>query len=408
MAQTNPLNILCLSSLFAGAEFMRECRRLGHRVFLLTKEKALKENWPRESLEDLLALPNDADNNLYIEAGSHIASKYKLDHVVALHEFDVLTAALIREHMTIPGMTASQTRFFRDKYTMRVVAQKAGVRVPDFVQVLNHDDINAFLHRVPPPWMLKPRSSAGGIGIRKLSGEDQVWNTIKELEHRPLLHERPSHHLMEQYVKGDVYHVDSLISGGQIVFCSASRYSRPPFDIYHHGGIFISCIIEHGSDEENLLFEYNKQILDSMGLTDGVAHVEFIKGAADGEFYFLEIASRVGGAFIAETCEAANGISLWTEWAKLETATSQNPYKPPFAANKYAGIIMSLARQEWPDTSEYTDPEIVHRVKKRYHAGFIVASPSYQRVQDLLSQYEERISEDFTAVAPPLERPEEL
>ena len=76
------------------------------------------------------------------------------------------------------------------------------------------------------------------------------------------------------------------------------------------------------------------------------------------------------------------------------------------ARNEYAGIVLSLARQESPDTSAYNDPEVVYRVKKKHHAGVIVQSPKLERVQELLNNYSLRFAEDFAAVLPPLERAE--
>jgi len=103
--------------------------------------------------------------------------------------------------------------------------------------------------------------------------------------------------------------------------------------------------------------------------------------------------------------EAASGINLWREWAKLEVL--EEPWtriRPP--RNEYAGIVLSLAKQEFPDTSAYSDPEIVYRVKKRHHVGLIVRSTSLARVEELLDQYSERFANDFVAVVPPLQRPE--
>ena len=60
---------------------------------------------------------------------------------------------------------------------------------------------------------------------------------------------------------------------------------------------------------------------------------------------------------------------------------------------EYAGIVLSLSKQEAPDTSAYDDPEIVYRVKKRHHAGLIVRSPKLDRVEDLLTQYAARFAE---------------
>ena len=77
---------------------------------------------------------------------------------------------------------------------------------------------------------------------------------------------------------------------------------------------------------------------------------------SDGEFYFLEVAARVGGAHIAETLEAARGHNLWREWARIEVAGERGVYEVPPHREDYAGICISLARQEWPDTSGYDDP----------------------------------------------------
>ena len=86
---------------------------------------------------------------------------------------------------------------------------------------------------------------------------------------------------------------------------------------------------------------------------------------------------------------------------------SESTPRPRLKPRKeYGGIILSLARQEFPDTSAYDDPEIVYRVKKRHHAGLIVRSKSHQRVTELLDDYGQRFAEDFIAVLPPLERPE--
>ncbi|MCS6883964.1 MAG: ATP-grasp domain-containing protein [Acidobacteriota bacterium] len=396
--------VLCLASLIAGSEFMRELHRLGHKVYLLTKEKSLNEDWPRECIEEVLALPNETEMALYVTAACHIAASQKIDLVVALHEFDVLAAAMIREHMHLPGMGLSQVRLFRDKLSMRIAAKNAGLSVPSFSPVINRDEIKHFLSSTTPPWMLKPRQSAGGIGIKKLTSEEALWQRLGELEQRQYLHERPSYHLLETYIEGEVYHVDTLLRRGRIRFVSASKYRRPPFEIYAGGGIYSSHTLLHGSEEEKELLEMNSRLLKAFGLKQGPAHAEFIRDR-DGKLYFLEVAARIGGAHIAETIEAAYGVNPWIEWARIEIDADTKLKK---LRNHHAGVIISLARYEWPDTSSFTDSEIYYRVKKKNHIGFVVSSPSYDRVIELLEDYEKRIREDYNAVAPPLERPEEL
>ena len=400
------LNVVCLASYFKGNDFMRECKRHGCRVVLVTKEKFLYEDWPRESLDDIICVPNDASPDLFTYTVTQLARQVTLDRLVALEEFDVINAGLIREHLRLPGMTSSHARVFRDKLAMRCVAREAGIPVPDFVHVLNYDDLRAFMARVPPPWVMKPRAEVSALGIKKMTNDEEVWRTIDQLDLRDSLRERSSYYLLERYLPGDVFHVDSLVEDGEVVFAGVNAYGRPPMEVTHGGGVFISHTLEHGSDDQLSLLDMNRKLVAAFGLKRGAAHAEFIKGKDDAQFYFLEIAARVGGAYIAEVLEASSGINIWSEWANIEINNGDTPYELPPVRTEYGGIVLSLARQEFPDTSNYTDQEIVYRVKKRHHVGLVVRSPDLSRVRELLDNYACRFADEFVAVAPPQEKAE--
>ena len=151
------------------------------------------------------------------------------------------------------------------------------------------------------------------------------------------------------------------------------------------------------------LKELNARVLKSFRLLRGASHTEFIR-ALDGAWQFLETSARVGGAFIVDVVEVATGINLWREWAHVEIAGQDGTYDPPAARELCGGIVLSLARQEYPDLAAYTDPEIAVRVRKRHHAGLIVTSQSEARVDHLLEDYTRRFYVDFHASAPPPEK----
>jgi biotin carboxylase len=404
-SQSTTPSVVCLATYFKGGDFIRECKSRGCHVVLITKEKMLSEDWPRESLDDLIALPNDAGIDLFIHLAAHLARDRKPDYVVALEEFDVMTAALIREHLNIPGMSSATARGFRDKMLMAQVAGHAGINVPEFVSLINRHEIRCFMETVSPPWVIKPRSDVSAIGVRKVHDAAEVWRAIEELDARERLRERSPHYLLARFVAGEVFHVDSLVCDRRILFAGANQYGRPPMDVAHQGGAYISSTVEHDSDNQKQLFSTNRKLIKALGLEKGATHAEFIKSSADGRFYFLEIAARVGGAYISEVLEAATGINLWREWARIELSQNRVSMIRPKRKNN-AGIILSLSRQENADTSAYTDEEIVYRVKKRHHAGLIVSSPNHDRVKELLQQYARRFAEDFVAIVPPLERAE--
>ena len=407
MGETSPagVNIVCVASYFKGADFLRECKRQGARVELLTRARTAHEPWPRESLYTLHFLPDGAGAELFIHAAAHLCRERKLHALVALEEFDVITAALAREHLRLPGMDSSRARVFRDKLAMRARAQEAGLPVPDFVPLFNYQEIGEYMERVPPPWVIKPRSDVSSSGVRRLEESEQVWRAIEALDAREALQDKSSYYLLEKFIPGEVFHVDSVVEDGEVIFSGASRYGRPPLRVVSEGGVFTTHTVEYDSEERAELTRLNAELLRALGLERGAAHAEFIRGGEDGRFYFLEVAARVGGAHIAETLEAASGHNPWREWARVEVAHARGERVGRIEPRReYGGIALSLARQERPDTSEYDDPEIFYRVNMAHHVGLVVRSPSLERVRELLDSYAERFGRDFSAYAPPPER----
>ncbi|MGB8659809.1 MAG: hypothetical protein WCD34_05270 [Candidatus Acidiferrum sp.] len=399
MPESRPLTILCVSSYEKGQEFLRTCREIGCRVLLLTVEKLREADWPRDSIDEMFFMPEELPVQDLINAVSFAARSQPIDRIVALDEFDMENVSALREHLRIPGMGLTTVRYFRDKLAMRARAKEAGIPVPEFVHVLNYDALREFMSRVPPPWLLKPRSQASGIGMKKIHEPADLWPWLDRLG------DRQSTYLLEQFISGSVFHVDSVATEREIVLAEAHAYGVPPLDTSHQGGVFTTRTLPRDSAETRALLGLNREVLKDLGFLRGVTHAEFLRAHSDGKFYFLEVAARVGGAYISNVIEAATGINLWREWARLEVGAGRKPYQLPQTRSDYAGVLVSLARQERPDTSAYNDPEIVYRVNRYHHAGFVLQSSSSQRVAELLDSYSKRFQADFLATQPVPEKP---
>ncbi|HTW47157.1 MAG TPA: ATP-grasp domain-containing protein [Acidobacteriaceae bacterium] len=391
--------ILCISSYEKGQPFLRECVALGSRVVLLTVEKLRDADWPRDILEELITMPEGMTIEQITNTVTYLARSRRFDRIVALDEFDMEAAAHLREHMRIPGMGRTAIAHFRDKLAMRYAARAAGIAEPEFTRVLHYDELRAWMDRVPDPWVLKPRAEASAIGIRKVHNAEQLWQLLEELG------DRQSFFLLEQFVPGDIFHVDSIVSEGRVVFAAVSGYGKPPMQVMHEGGVFTTRVLDRGSGETQALTAINAELLPALGMVRGVTHAEFIRGG-DGRYYFLEAAARVGGAFIADVVEFATGLNLWQEWARIEvTGLRGETYHLPPQKKLYAGSALCLAKTAEPDTSIFTDPEIVLRLKKHHHAGLIVQSESAARVKVLVDGYAARFAETYLATAPVPDRP---
>lgn len=391
--------VLCLASYEKGGEFLRTAKRLGWRTILVTVTALEHADWPHESIDEFFHMPDLSKLDDVVKAVSYLARTRAIARIVPLDDYDVETAAALREHLRLPGVNASRARLWRDKLAMRVRAREVGIPVPEFVHILNDAAVRAFTEHVPPPWVLKPRSEVSTIGIARIGSADDLWQRVDELG------DRRSFFLLERFVPGGVYHADSIVADGAVVFAEAHGYARPPLEVFHEGGIAMTRTLPRDADDARALLELNRRVVAALGMDRGAAHVEFIKGETDGQVYFLEAGARVGGANIVDVVEAATGVNLWREWARLDLAPESEPYALPERKQDYAGVILTLARQEQPDTSAYTDPEIAQRIVKRHHAGLIVASPDAERVRALLDDYSRRFATDFFAALPPTTDP---
>ena len=387
---------ICISNYFKGADFLINLKKLGNKVFLVTSEKLRDKPWPVEYIDEIFFMEgHDTDWNMeHLLLGvGNLMKNHKIDAIVALDDFDVEKATYLRENLRIDGMGQTTGRYFRDKLAMRMRAKSCGISNPNFCSLFNDFDINTFADTVPAPWVLKPRSEASAAGIIKVYDKDSLWLHINEMGNNRFKY------LVEQFRPGDVYHCDSLILNGKIIFSITSKYLATPMEISHGGGVFRTANIPYDSKDDKTIKKINEQVIQGFGLKHGAAHTEFIKCNEDGKIYFLETSSRVGGAHIAEMVEAASNINLWSEWAAIENAlVKEIDYQLPKVKKEYAGIVLTLSKYQHPDLSSFDDDEVCFRVPLEYHAGLIVQSEKQARVLELLDSYADRLIKDFATI----------
>ena len=289
---------------------------------------------------------------------SHVARTHRIDRIVALDDFDVEMAALLREHLRVPGMGETTARYFRDKLAERMKARNFGILVPDFVHVGQRRADPAFAETDAAA--VDPQAALAGR--RHRHEEDRAGR-------RPLARPRGTRRPAFVLRAGALHsrrrlprRRDRLGQGGRVPVDAPvrrSRRSRWPTA----AAIFTTTSVPKHDPAWAALERINRDVLTTFGLVRGVTHTEFIRSAADGRFLFLETSARVGGAFIVDLVEAETGLNLWREWAKLEIAGEEGAYRVPQVARSL--------RRAGPDAGEtgaarhsprYTDPEIVFRV----------------------------------------------
>ncbi len=392
------LTFLCVMAatkgLYAQA-FLREIKLQGHRVLVLTQADALGYDWPRDIIDELFAVVNIFDPKLVRDTVSYVARHEAIDRVVALGEYDIEIGAMLREHLQMPGIGVTTARSFRDKLAMRRLASEAGLRVPAFTKLFPYAAMGAFMAEVPGPWVLKPRTEASSNGIKVIHHPEELWRELDRLG------DEQSNFLLERFTPGDVYHVDGIVSEGKVVMARAHRYGMPILQLHRQGGVYTTRALKRGDALEKDLLAFNEQVVAALGLPFGVTHIEYIRSAEDGKFYFLEASARVGAGMIEDMVQAETGLNLWAEWARLEIAEALGEaYRMPAIAKAYAGVAACMAPYEYPDLRGYAEPGVTPLAAKPYHASVLVTGDDVAIVEAKLQAVAERLARDFMVHVP--------
>jgi biotin carboxylase len=386
--------ILCIASHEKGHDFLRQCAEMGVQPTLLTLDKLRDAPWPREAVEQVATMPGGLTRDQILNTVCWMARGRRFDRVVALDEHDLATAAALREHIRVPGMGVTTAAYHLDKLAMRTSARDSGFAVPAFCRVLKYDELRDYMARIAPPWMLKPRIHGSSLSARVLNDPEQLWRALDELG------DQQSHYLLEQYSAGDVFHVEAIVSECDVLFSVVQKAGRAALPEHRGGGVFTSRTVDRGSRAWLELTAINAGLAPSFGMVRGVTHAEFVRAHADGRYYFLQIAARVAAAGIADVVEAASGVNLWREWARIEVAGLRGQtYVPPDSFEGHAGSVLCLASGAAPETAGFTAPEIVTRFGRNRHAGLILRSDDPGRVKQLVEDYAAQFARRLAATA---------
>ena len=396
--------IVCISCYYKGYDFMDEMKKLGNKIIMIASESTKEKDWPWHAIEKVYYMPEIEPSvwNLdhLVQGFSYLLKGTKIDMVIALDDYDVEKAALIRESFRIPGMGQTTQRYFRDKLAMRQMAKDSGIDAPEFSSIFNDTVVNEFTDKTSAPWVLKPRSEASATGIVKIKSKAELWPAIEKLGN-----ERHQF-LLESFKPGDVFHVDSLVYQNEIIFSSCSQYLSTPMEVSHEGGCFRTKTLSRYSEECIALEEVNKRVLTSFGLKQGATHTEFIRGKENGKWYFLETSSRVGGAHIPDLVEASSGINLWREWARIENAVLKNlEYTLAKPTGFFAGLIFALTKEKAPNCEVFQCEEVVRFLPLDYHVGIVYKSDEKEKIEQRLDEAAEKIIKNFLNILPPKSKP---
>lgn len=388
------ITVLGITQFFKGEEMMTAFKELGCHTVVVATARLQDRPWPREVIDELFFLPDFDNEDTLLHGISYLQQDRSIDVIVPLDEYCVEVAARLRAHLGCPGLCEGVARKVRDKLTMRLLAKEHDIPVPEFGNFNNRQQLSQFLENTPPPWMLKPRAAGGSVQIRKLHDPAKVWELYERFG------DERSHHLIEGFLPGEVYHVDSIVFDHKVELAVAGNYGRPPFLVWHGGGVFTSRTVPRGSKLHKNLLDANEAVIKAVGICRGVNHVEFLGLGED--VYFLEIGARVPGSHLDRLTTAATGVDLFKEAAKLELSwLPGHDYQAPAFKHREAGMVQCLARYQEPCLEFARDcKELDWSLAWDHHLALAFASKSSKTIDRHLEHFARRLHDDYLAVLP--------
>lgn len=236
----------------------------------------------------------------------------------------VSSTAWLAEQLGLPGIGYDTAMRFTNKYTMRQAAEKAGVGCPPYALARTKHEALEFASAVGYPLVMKPVDGNSSRGVFKLGCDEDIDEHFDECLGEAL---SDRYVLMEGFIKGQEYIVDSFCSNGMCVNTDVGYKEHFAVE-----GKFISkaVVIQDAahcqSDIEQKLLEANKRTVEALGLPYGPTHGEYIYNPDDHCVYLVEVAARGGGIRLSsDLIPLATGVQVSELLARY--ATGEDPFK---------------------------------------------------------------------------------
>ena len=250
--------------------------------------------------------------------------------LVAGYENYVLPAAILADHLGLPGPQIDAARAATNKYDMRQRFQAYDPTItPQFTEVETWEEAEAFATRYGYPVMLKPTNLMKSLLITKntTAGElrrnfEQTQHLLPDLYRKYNIHETPRI-IIEEFMQGSMHTVAGFVDAQGMAFlvehiadCTTAQ-ERGVNDSYLYSRQLPTKL---SVEQQKAVLQVAAKGVAALNLTSSALHIEIMYTTTGPKI--IEIGARIGG-YRPRMYAASYGLDLLAQ--QLAIATAQTP-----------------------------------------------------------------------------------
>lgn len=275
-------------------------------------------------------------------------SKFDFNVIIAGSEPGVLLTDQLNDLLGLSQKNVSSlSSARRNKYEMAETIRRNGIRG---VEQIRSEDLEPLLvwARIRNEWpiVIKPVESAGTDDVTLCKDEKELKAAFfKIMGKKNVLGLKNEAVLAQEFLEGPEFVVDSVSMGGKNYVTAIWKYQKGTVNNY----AFIYHAIEllpFSGQEQDLLVPYALQVMNSLGIQFGPAHLEIILTKSGP--VLVEMGARIHGgtsALIGAECIGSGQVDLTVD-ACVDPAAFARKSSEPYRLKKHAKVAFLISREK--------------------------------------------------------------
>ncbi len=245
-----------------------------------------------------------------------------VDGVVSMAEVGVRAAANISARLGLPSISEEAAARATSKAAMRRHWRGIAGYSVDFEVVSNENDAERAVNRLGLPVIFKPDRSLGGSrGVARVESANDVSRAFHAAQAGGL---PGSEVVIERCVEGSEHSAEVLIWQGKTsVLCIGRKVkSLPPYRV----DVSVQYPAPLTEAQESAVADMCHHAAAALGLTQGVAHVEF--GYTTRGPVLFELGARCGGGHTPQIAGHVSGVNEFVEACRMACGMPPSQFVP--------------------------------------------------------------------------------